>query len=326
MVVLSIIIPVYNAVKYLSGCLDSILKQNDVSFELLLIDDGSKDGSGEICDKYALKDERVKVVHQSNQGASHARNVGLEMASGEWISFVDADDWVATNYLKIFHDFGTKADITFFPCQELFFNGCSKIRRMNNIFVNTRPEIESVIYDLKYGSIGDIFGWTVAKFLRASLIKENLIHFKEDLVFREDEIFTMDVCRYVQSVQVLDSPIYNYRILNTGLTGNGILLSDYLVLASNLERNLSFFRNKEFLSRECQRIADYHIEYFRKTARIRNLHQSMEGCHAFFREKPQYIQCATNRRVAKMLSHSYLVSYLLLLFDMLLEAVQGKLH
>ena len=326
MVVLSIIIPVFNTAKYLSFCLDSILKQNDVSFELLLIDDGSKDGSGEICDKYALTDERVKVVHQSNKGASSARNVGLEKASGEWISFIDADDWVVPNYLKFFHDCGTKADITFFPCQELFPNGSSRIRRMNNILVNTRPEIESVIYELKYGNLGDIFGWTVAKFIRASLIKENHVHFDEDLVFREDEIFTMDICRYVQSVQVLDTPLYNYRILNTGLTSKGIQPTDYLQLANNIERNLPNFVNEKFREREIQRMIDYHIENFRIKARIRNMHKTMRECHSFLRHHPMFIRYVRDNRFVKIMSHSYLLSYGILLMDRVLNALKEHLR
>ncbi len=325
MVVLSIIIPVYNTVRYLSCCLDNLLQQNDVSFELLLIDDGSSDGSEDICDKYAQVDKRVKVFHQRNKGASTARNVGLEAATGEWISFVDADDWVATNYLKIFRDFGPHADITFFPCQELFPNGSSKIRRMKNILVNTRPEIESVIYELKYGNIGDIFGWTVAKFIRASLIKDNHIRFKEDLVFREDEIFTMDICRYAQSVQVLDTPLYNYRILNTGLTSKGIQPADYLQLAKNIERNLPYFGHEKFREREIQRMIDYHIENFRIKARIRNMHETMRECHSFFRHHPMLIKYARDIRFVKIMSHSYLLSYGILLIDRLLNAMKERL-
>ena len=89
---ISVIVPVYNVEKYLSECIDSILAQTFRNFELILIDDGSKDKSGEICDGYALKESRIKVIHKENAGVSEARNSGLEMAIGEYITFNDSDD------------------------------------------------------------------------------------------------------------------------------------------------------------------------------------------------------------------------------------------
>ena len=98
----SIIVPVYNAEKFLNRCIDSILAQTFIDWELLLIDDGSKDGSGKICDEYVTKDSRVRVFHKENGGVSSARNLGLDNAQGEWVTFVDADDYVEENFLKSF--------------------------------------------------------------------------------------------------------------------------------------------------------------------------------------------------------------------------------
>lgn len=97
---ISVIVPVYNAEKYLHRCIDSILAQTFSDFELLLIDDGSKDNSGRICDKYAAKDNRIRVFHKENGGVSSARNLGLNNAKGKWITFVDADDYVKSEYLS----------------------------------------------------------------------------------------------------------------------------------------------------------------------------------------------------------------------------------
>lgn len=99
---ISVIVPVYNTEKYLRRCIDSVLAQTYADFELLLIDDGSKDKSGEICDEYAQKDARVRVFHKENGGVSSARNLGLDNARGEWVAFVDSDDYIEENYLKSF--------------------------------------------------------------------------------------------------------------------------------------------------------------------------------------------------------------------------------
>lgn len=101
---ISIIIPVYKAEKYLHCCVDSVLAQSFTNFELILIDDGSPDNSGTICDEYAKQDRRIKVFHQENQGVSAARNLGIEQAKGEWIAFIDSDDWVEnTMYEEMYH-------------------------------------------------------------------------------------------------------------------------------------------------------------------------------------------------------------------------------
>ena len=99
-IAVSIIVPVYNAEKYLHRCVDSILAQTFTDFELLLINDGSKDNSGKICDEYAAKDSRVRVFHKENGGVSSARNLGLDNAKGEWVTFVDSDDWVNSSYIN----------------------------------------------------------------------------------------------------------------------------------------------------------------------------------------------------------------------------------
>ena len=99
---ISVIVPVYNVEKYLHRCINSILAQTFTDFELLLIDDGSKDNSGAICDEYATRDSRVRVFHKENGGASSARNQGLDNASGEWIAFVDSDDYVLHDFMETY--------------------------------------------------------------------------------------------------------------------------------------------------------------------------------------------------------------------------------
>ena len=101
MPIISLIVPVYNVEKYLPRCVDSILSQSYKDFELILVDDGSPDNCGAICDEYALKDDRIKVVHQQNSKLSASRNAAINISKGEWITFVDSDDWIHKDYLKI---------------------------------------------------------------------------------------------------------------------------------------------------------------------------------------------------------------------------------
>lgn len=112
---ISVIVPVYNVEEYLSECVDSVLKQTYTNLEVLLIDDGSLDSSGKLCDEYATKDDRIKVYHKQNGGVSSARNLGLDVANGEYVTFVDSDDYIDENYvLKLYQALqGDNADMAF---------------------------------------------------------------------------------------------------------------------------------------------------------------------------------------------------------------------
>lgn len=107
---ITIIVPVYNVEQSLSRCIDSILAQTFIDFELLLIDDGSKDNSGKICDDYIQKDKRITVFHKENNGVSSARNLGLKHAKGKFIAFVDSDDWIKKTYLNELYSAITNCD------------------------------------------------------------------------------------------------------------------------------------------------------------------------------------------------------------------------
>ena len=105
MELVSIIIPVYNSELFLERCIKSILTQDYKNFELLLIDDGSKDLSGKICDDFSIMDERVVVYHKKNNGVSNARNFGIDQCKGKYVVFVDSDDWVENNYISNLYNF-----------------------------------------------------------------------------------------------------------------------------------------------------------------------------------------------------------------------------
>ena len=129
---ITIIVPVYNSEKTLHRCVDSILDQTYQNFEILLINDGSKDHSGDICDEYAKSDTRVRVFHKENKGVSAARNTGLDNAKGAWVSFVDSDDWISSEYLNVLYKEAivTNADVVTCDFFEVVRNGI----RMCNAF------------------------------------------------------------------------------------------------------------------------------------------------------------------------------------------------
>lgn len=113
---ITVIVPVYNVEKYLRRCLDSIIRQTYQNLEILCIDDGSIDNSGEICEQYAARDARIKVIHQENQGLSTARNRGLDTATGEYIAFVDSDDYIAADVLEQLYQSAVSSDATCVIC------------------------------------------------------------------------------------------------------------------------------------------------------------------------------------------------------------------
>ncbi|WP_024867330.1 glycosyltransferase [Butyrivibrio sp. FCS014] len=121
--IVSIIVPIYNVERYLVRCLESIINQSYANLEIILVDDGSTDGSGKICDKYGLKDSRIKVIHRSNGGLSAARNSGLSVASGEYIAFVDSDDYIDSNMVESMFLCAQKNNATVVTCGRMRVSG-----------------------------------------------------------------------------------------------------------------------------------------------------------------------------------------------------------
>ena len=190
---ISVIIPVYNTEKYLHRCIDSVLAQTYQDLELLLIDDGSKDSSGAICDEYAAQDARVKVFHKENGGVSSARNLGLDNAQGEWVTFVDSDDYIEENFLKSF-DGNMDAD--------LVVGGMIEKRFQDNLLRNIPSRY---IHPLKNALDGNltkvVFQSAWGKLFRGSLIKN--LRFDESMIIGEDHYFMLRYVYIAKSLRVL---------------------------------------------------------------------------------------------------------------------------
>lgn len=212
---ISVIVPVYNVEKYIHQCIDSILGQTFTDFELLLIDDGSPDNSGAICDEYAAKDSRVRVFHQENAGVSVARNKGIDEAVGEWISFVDSDDWIDSDFYEAyFCEMQNKnVDIVFAG-----FKICTD-NNVENKYVTTSTSRISENISVAIQSLikSDMFGWICNKLFRKQIIVRNRLQFNKDIKLSEDQLFTLEYCQHISNIVLLSGCGYNYRILPNSL-------------------------------------------------------------------------------------------------------------
>ncbi|MFA7448718.1 MAG: glycosyltransferase family 2 protein [Weeksellaceae bacterium] len=202
---ISVIIPVYNSEQYLRACIDSVLEQSYTDFELLLINDGSTDASGKICDEYALKDARVKAFHKENGGVSSARNLGLDHAKGEWICFVDSDDEVLEDALQNYVNCikSTDADIIISNYIVKYENG-----------IENSVKLELGTSDLQNNDLikdiidGRIHGSLCNKIVKADILKK--FRFDPDITYMEDKLLLIKLLLQEPSVFFMDKNTYVY--------------------------------------------------------------------------------------------------------------------
>lgn len=214
----SIIVPIYNVEKYLRRCIDSILSQTFISFELLLIDDGSTDASGAICDEYALMDRRIHVTHQINRGVSAARNVGLDKSVGRYVCFVDSDDWVTSDYLATLMEQVQGFDVLFFGFFLRYNDESSMSLSLGEQCAVNEIEKEQLLLFLCKNDTGyNVLGYTCDKIFRRDLIEKYNLRFDENICLGEDEIFALAYCLKAQSLKVIPDVLYNYSQRAGGL-------------------------------------------------------------------------------------------------------------
>lgn len=209
----SIIVPVYKAEPYLHRCIDSILAQTFTDWELLLIDDGSPDRSGEICDEYAKKDKRIRVFHKENGGVSSARNLGLEKMRGEYVMFVDSDDWIDVNTLDV--------------CLDKIRTKHLDILQYSWKRVNEEGQVlkEKVIKSevLELGDFVNNANFNVCvggNFINTSIIRKNRLRFDTELKLGEDQVFIITALSYAERIQSIPNTFYNYYFNSESATNN----------------------------------------------------------------------------------------------------------
>lgn len=202
---ISIIIPIYNVERYLRQCIDSILAQTFTDFELLLIDDGSPDGCPAICDEYAEKDARIRVFHKQNGGVTSARNKGLNNANGNWIIYIDGDDWIEPTYVEELYNaaINNEADIAICAFRFVYEDGSSVIEHPTIWDDNKQASLNRYIASI----------WTTAcgTIQKSSLYKDNGVQSPKDLTFCEDFHLMVRLCYFANKVVSINRPLYNYR-------------------------------------------------------------------------------------------------------------------
>lgn len=228
---ISFIIPVYRVETYLPQCLDSIQKQTFTDWEMILVDDGSPDNSGCICDEYANKDRRIKVIHQKNQGVSIARNAGLDVARGEWIWFVDSDDYIADHSLSILYDIVSKI-----ACDTVFFG---LIDEYDGVVRNTTKDFSQLLNLKKSDILSQIFCYTNPTMLfRRTVIEKHHIRFSEGVRMAEDLEFQYKYLIWSNRPISIKERLYIYRHREgsamTNLNTHCNNLNDSLIVLENL--------------------------------------------------------------------------------------------
>ena len=221
---ISVIVPVYKVEKYLPECIESVLAQTFTDFELILVDDGSPDNSGAICDAYAARDPRIRVFHKENGGVSSARNLGLDHARGEWIAFVDSDDWIEREMYEKLYCAGTENGADFVWCDYWTESDSMVVLHRQGVAPADAKNIISALLS------GPLHGGVWKCLVRSSLLKENKIYFPTEISNSEDLLVFARLARCAKKMTRIPIPLYHYRVNENVVIPNSRILkalSDY---------------------------------------------------------------------------------------------------
>lgn len=259
---ISIIVPVYNSERYIGKCLDSLVKQTYKNIEIILIDDGSTDYSGEICDKYAFKDDRIKLYHTSNSGPSAARNFGLSKASGDYIMFVDSDDWIDFNTIARCYDLIKlyAGDMVIFNLGEFYQNKVRVARLLHSEYkVFSGEEIGDlkrflIVPETITSELSVCLTGPCCKLFSRRVI--NGCVFPQDMKYCEDVCFMAQLLEKADKVVYTEEQLYYYRIDHNSLshTNNGKIFAKRSLKFTNWI--IDFYESGDEIAKECDRL-DY---------------------------------------------------------------------
>lgn len=219
-ILVSVIIPVYNVEKYIHEAMDSIIKQTHRNLEIILVDDGSTDNCGKICDDYAVADTRVKVIHKLNGGVSSARNEGIKIASGKWTYFMDPDDWIEPDTVEkaLKAALQNGCDMCMFDYDEIYRNkkiSKTALKYPGNVFKDLNNNDLFMEYMRAMGVVWNLI-------IRTYVIKQ--LKFNEHFLIREDELFKLQLYSKIKSFCYIEEILYHYRQRQDSAIGSGELI------------------------------------------------------------------------------------------------------
>ncbi len=244
----SVIVPVYNVEEYLPKCLDSIINGTFKDIEIIVVNDGSTDGSSKILEDYKKKDKRIVVINKENGGLGSARNKGLEKASGEYISFIDSDDWIDKDMLEKMYDKAIREKLDIIVCS------------YKNIYCN-KEEIytipDKIINDTMQHKNSRIFNTFSAwcKIYKRDFVLQNKVKFVEEKIWYEDFPFSVKLLSMTSKIGIINEPFYNYLIRNNSIMNNSNIIK-------NLDLLVAFDDVKAFLEKKnCYQEFYHELEY-----------------------------------------------------------------
>ncbi len=275
---ISIIAPVYNIPKeYLLECFSSVIRQTYTNWELIIVDDGSTNDSGQYCDEFIEKDNRIKVIHQKNAGVSVARNNGLKNSNGDYIAFIDSDDWIEDDYLQKFVDRISKIDYDICICG-------AKVERKTKSEINDFLPVDSIkcgeeqlnilksqlicrgltLYHPPFVNVGVPWG----KLYKKSFIIENNIEFKPGVKRMQDNLFNLYAFKKAKYISYISERLYHYRDFSESAVHkyNPNIISDFKPFLDELEKFVIDEKNEKWIiganKRKITSINSYMSSYF----------------------------------------------------------------
>ena len=278
---ISIIVPVYNVANYIKRCLDSLINQTYKNLELILIDDGSIDNSGNICDEYAKKDSRIIVIHQKNSGVSKARNNGLDKMTGDYVMFVDSDDWIELDACERLIEIITKENL-----EVLIFNHYKEVTnsskkhkkyRLNNIEgkeLNYCLQAKILSNSIKIQGF-DIegIGFTWNKIISKKIINIKF-PFEKKQAINEDIVFYYNLFEQAQKIGICNEYLYHYRILANSATRK--YNKDYLNICDEFYKKINQLRKNHI-----------NDKYFEESFNIRIINNFCNALNVYINNKKQ---------------------------------------
>lgn len=268
---ISVIVPVYRVEEYLERCVKSILSQTYENLEVILVDDGSPDQCPAICDACAEKDARVKVIHQENKGLSGARNAGIDAASGEYLAFVDSDDYVSPHFIEELYQLLQDTGCAIGQCRFSYVKGDGLVEEGNSAFCIYRGEsLMEQLYGPEEKATCFVVAWN--KLYRAELFKETGIRYPEGRI-HEDEATTYRLFHEAKKLAFLDRALYGYYTENGGSITSVFSAKRLQWLTAHEERIAFFKKNgyEKLLPAAYRKLCDACITfYFRCTEQVKD--------------------------------------------------------